>query len=167
MYLRAKGWLCLDLYVLSVRHNSVSSWHLKMVKMVNFMLCVFCLLRAQLLSPVKLFVTLWTIAYQAPLSMGFFLQEYWSGLSFLPPGPLPDPGIKPLSLELQAYSLLLSHWGNPCGFCHNIFFKRFFKAMISLKQLNSYLNWYKTTTKNAYRNLWWTWKLLMHLLDGC
>ena len=39
----------------------------------------------------------WTIAHQAPLSMGFSRQEYWSGLPFPPPGGLPDPGIKPSS----------------------------------------------------------------------
>ena len=43
------------------------------------------------------FVTPWTVACQAPLSMGFPRQEYWSGLPFLSPGDLPDPGIKPLS----------------------------------------------------------------------
>ena len=41
--------------------------------------------------------SLWTIAHQAPLSMGFFRQEYWSGLPCLPPEDLPDSGIKPLS----------------------------------------------------------------------
>ena len=51
---------------------------------------------AQLLSCVQLFVTLWTVARQAPLSMGFSRQEYWSGLPFLPPS-LPNPGIKPAS----------------------------------------------------------------------
>ena len=45
-----------------------------------------------------LFVTPWTIAYQAPLSMGFSRQEYWSGLPCPPPGDLSDPGIKPSSL---------------------------------------------------------------------
>ena len=49
-------------------------------------------------SCVKLFATPWTVAHQAPLSMGFFRQEYWSGLPFPPPGDLPDPGIKPKSL---------------------------------------------------------------------
>ena len=39
--------------------------------------------------------TPWTIAHQAPLSMGFSRQEYWSWLPFLPPGNLPDPGIEP------------------------------------------------------------------------
>ena len=42
-------------------------------------------------------VTPWTVAHQAPLSMGFSRQEYWSGLSFPSPGDLPDPGIKPRS----------------------------------------------------------------------
>ena len=42
--------------------------------------------------------TLWTIALQAPLSMGFSRQEYWSGLPYPPPGDLPDPGIEPVSL---------------------------------------------------------------------
>ena len=49
-------------------------------------------------SRVQLFVTLWTVAYRAPLSMGFSRQEYWNGLSFPPPGDLPDPGIEPTSL---------------------------------------------------------------------
>ena len=40
-------------------------------------------------------MTLWTVAHQAPLSMGFPRQEYWSGLPFPSPGDLPDPGIKP------------------------------------------------------------------------
>ena len=46
---------------------------------------------------VQLFATLWTIAHQAPLSIGFPRQEYLSGLPFPPPGDLPDPGIKPSS----------------------------------------------------------------------
>ena len=54
------------------------------------------------LSRVQLFVTPWTIARQAPLSMEFSRQGYWSGLSFPSPGDLPDPGIKPESPALQA-----------------------------------------------------------------
>ena len=49
-------------------------------------------------SHVQLFVTLWTTAQQAPLSMGFSRQEYWSGLPCPPPGDLPDPGIEPACL---------------------------------------------------------------------
>ena len=64
-------------------------------------------------SHVQLFATLWIVACQAPLSMGFFRQEYWNGLSCPPPGDLPNPGIKPVSHEMQADSLLLRHQGNP------------------------------------------------------
>ena len=52
-----------------------------------------------LFSPVQFFATLWTVACQALLSMGFSKQEYWSGLTFPPPGDLPDPGIEPTFLE--------------------------------------------------------------------
>ena len=51
----------------------------------------------------------WTVARQAPLSMGFSKQEYWSGLSFPSPGNLPDPGIKLMSPAWQVDFLLLSH----------------------------------------------------------
>ena len=54
------------------------------------------------LSRVRLFKTLWTVAPQAPLSMGFFRKEYWNGLPFLAPRDLPDPGIEPLSLTSPA-----------------------------------------------------------------
>ena len=49
------------------------------------------------LSHVQPFVTPWTVAYQAPLSMGFSRQEFWSGLPFPPPGDLPDQGMGPVS----------------------------------------------------------------------
>ena len=64
-------------------------------------------------SCVWLFVTLWTVAHQAPLSMGLSMQEYWSELPFPSPGDLPDPGIELTSLALQADSLWLSHQGSP------------------------------------------------------
>ena len=54
------------------------------------------------LSHVRLFVTLWTVAHQAPLSMGFSRQEYWSGFPFPSPGDLPDPGTEPTSLVSPA-----------------------------------------------------------------
>ena len=53
-------------------------------------------------SSVRLFATLWTVAHEAPLSMGFSRQEYWSGLPCPPPGDLPDPGIEPTSLMSPA-----------------------------------------------------------------
>ena len=58
---------------------------------------------AQSLSHVQLFVTLWTTACQAPVSLEFSRQEYWSGLPFPPPGDLPDPGIEPRSLVSPAW----------------------------------------------------------------
>ena len=61
----------------------------------------------------KLFATSWTIALQTPLSMGFSRQEHWSGLPFLPPGDLPNPGIKSRSPELQADSLPSEPPGKP------------------------------------------------------
>ena len=56
-----------------------------------------CFSRVRLCDP-------WTVALQAPLSMGVFRQEYWSGLPFPPPGDLPDPGIELTSPTLQADS---------------------------------------------------------------
>ena len=64
-------------------------------------------------SLVWLFATPWTVACQAPPSMGFSKQEDWSGLPFPPPGDLLDPGIIPTSPavpSLRVDSLLLSHW---------------------------------------------------------
>ena len=58
-----------------------------------------------MLSRVQLFVGSWTVACQAPLSMEFSRQEYWSGLPFPPPGDLPDPGIEPGAPALQVASL--------------------------------------------------------------
>ena len=59
-------------------------------------------MRAIQFGQVRLFVTQWTISHQAPLSMGFSRQEYWSGLPCPPPGDLPDPGIEPTSLTSPA-----------------------------------------------------------------
>ena len=65
------------------------------------------------LSRVRLFVTPWTAAYQAPLSVGLSRQENWSGLSFPSPGDLPDPGIEPRSPALQADALHSDPPGKP------------------------------------------------------
>ena len=56
-------------------------------------------------SHIRLCATPWTVACQAPLSMGFPRQEYWSGVPFPSPGDLPNPGIEPTSSALQADSL--------------------------------------------------------------
>ena len=68
--------------------------------MLIFNLCIPC--KISCFSHVQLFVMLWTVVHQAPLSMGFSRQEYWSGLPFRSPGDLPNPVIKHL--------LCLLHW---------------------------------------------------------
>ena len=66
-----------------------------------------------MLSRVRLFATPWTVAYQAPQSMEFSRQEYWSGLPFPSPGDLPNPGIEPGSPALQADALPSEPPGKP------------------------------------------------------
>ena len=66
-----------------------------------------------MLSCVRLFVTLWTVAHYTPLSVEFSRQEHWSGLPFPSAGDLPDPGIEPRSSALQADSLLSESPGKP------------------------------------------------------
>ena len=76
-----------------------------------FVFCTLVVLCAKSLSRVLLFATLWTVAHQAPLSVGFSRQEYWSGLQCSPPGDLPDPGIKPASLTSPALAGgFFTHW---------------------------------------------------------
>ena len=67
----------------------------------------------KLLSRVQFFVTPWTVAHQAPLSMGFSRHEYWSGLPLPSPGDLPNPGIEPGSPTLQADALTSEPPGKP------------------------------------------------------
>ena len=97
----------------------------------------------------SLCASLWTIAHQAPLSMGFSKQEYWSGLPCLHPGHLPNPGIQPLSLispalaGISPYSLPLLLPGKPHILCivyfyfscktnlGSIYFLSFFSPLIA------------------------------------
>ena len=68
---------------------------------LKFITCM----KVKLLSHVRLFATAWTVAYQAPLSMGLSRQGYWSGLPFPSPRNLPNPGIEPRPPALQADAL--------------------------------------------------------------
>ena len=68
--------------------------------------------KVKALSHVRLFATPWTVAYQAPLSMEYSRQKYWSGLPFASPGDLPDPGIELGSPALQADALPSEPPGN-------------------------------------------------------
>ena len=89
----------------------------------KYLLCVPLWVYAQLLSCVWLFAIPWTVAHQASLSMEFSRQEYWSGLPFLPPGNIPDPGIKhtsPVSPSLAGRFLYYcAIWVSPCEWTCN------------------------------------------------
>ena len=72
----------------------------------------------KLLSRVQLLATPWTVAHQAPPSMEFSRQEYWSGLPFPSPGDLPNPGNKPRSPALQADTLPSELPGKPIHYAY-------------------------------------------------
>ena len=93
-------------------------------------------------SRVWFFVTVGTVAHQAPLSMGFSRQEYWSGLPCPPPGDLLYLGTQPAFPEvpaLQANSLLLSHWGSP--FLSLLSVKMFTEHLLSTRYNPMYLEY--------------------------
>ena len=72
--------------------------------------------KVKLLSHIQLFAAPWAVAHQAPPSMEFSRQEYWSGLPFPSPGDLPNPGIEPGSPALQADALLSEPPGNQISY---------------------------------------------------
>ena len=85
----------------SLLHSRVTQFYTYMSEWVKSLSCV------------RLFVTPWTVAYQASLSTGFSRHEYWSGLPFPSPGDLPDPGIEPRSPALEAEALTSEPPGKP------------------------------------------------------
>ena len=92
------------------------------------------------LSCVQLYVTPWTIARQAPLSLGFSRQEYWSGVPFPSPGDLPDPGMESTSPAVpvwQADSLSLSHQGSHANSSTKFNIYRFIEPPAQLRNRNS------------------------------
>ena len=109
-------------------------------------------------SCVWLFVTPWNVAYQAPQSMEFSRQEYWSGLPFPSPGPLPDPGIKSGSPALQAGALPSEPPGKPntkkrCPFHHRGLECRSWKSKYtwSSRQVWSWnAEWSRTKAKRVW-----------------
>ena len=102
--------ICLLLWGLTTWHKVPHDTQIKSMALVVGALSknskfIFIIMYACMLihcSRVQLFATPWTVARQAPLSMGFSKQEYWSGLLCPPPGDLPDPGIKPVFLMSSA-----------------------------------------------------------------
>ena len=96
------SWFFVFQWIWKVVVNKSGTAHIVLSKLLpSASLCV------QSFSCVQFFATLWTVAHQAPLSMEFSRQEYWSGLPFPSPGDLPDPGTEsasPVSLALQVDS---------------------------------------------------------------
>ena len=89
-------------------------------KQISFpLILAYKLVHAQSLSCVWLFVTLWTVAHQAPLSMGFSRQEYWSGLPFPSPGDLPKPRMEPSSPALAGRFYTTELPGKPVVYLEN------------------------------------------------
>ena len=106
--------------------------------------CSFqCYAAVQVLSHVQLFVTLWTVAHQAPLSMGFSRQEYWSGLSFSSPGN--HPRIKLMSPAWQVDSLAPRYLESPIQ-CYNHFVNQIYCWLI----LNSFFERYDNMTGKTW-----------------
>ena len=85
----------------------------------------------------QLFVTSWTVACQAPLSMGFPRQEYWSGLPFPSPGDLPDSGIKPMSPALAGRFFTTEPPTKPL-LSHFVHFKRLRESHLNLNNNSIY-----------------------------
>ena len=120
-------------------HSKVGGLHdhelqrLMMIKMTNFILCC-----AWSFSHIQLFATPWTVARQAPPSMGFSRQEEWSGLPCPPPEDLPNPGIESRSPTLQADPLPSEPPGKPKFYVMSIINILIFKT---LNSLNDNLLW--------------------------
>ena len=102
-----------NLHLVTVQRNPLIKRHPCLPKTLNqvvsyyhfqtpFIAACVCACVLSHFSRARLLSILWTVVYQAPLSMGFSRQEYWSGLLFPNPGDLPDPGIKPTSLMSPA-----------------------------------------------------------------
>ena len=102
-------------------------------------------------------MTLWTVALEAPLSIGFCRQEHWSGLSCPPPGDLPDTGIEPASpaaSALQADSLPLSHQENPEVSLRTIFLKTFLLILIHSGRSNKVSQSEQLKQQTLHSQLW-------------
>ena len=96
--------------------NSCVSLENTFYTLIEYLCSLFMLLFSRSTKYVRVFATPWTVTCQAPLSMGFSEQEYWSGLPCPSPGDLPDPGIKRGSPTLQADSLPSEPPENPSLF---------------------------------------------------
>ena len=113
---------CLKIYINMISntfincHEHWAQWWIGIRPALSMLWLCVCMLSC--FSHVHRFVILWIVAHQAPLSMGFSRQEYWSGLSFPSPGDLPNPRIKRTSLMSSAligrFLTTSPTWGAHC-----------------------------------------------------
>ena len=105
-----------------------STESISVVKMLIFHIDYFKNCKVKSFIRFRLFATPWTLAHQAPPSMGFSRQEYWSGLPFPSPGDLPNPGIKPRSPTLRSDVLTSEPPGKPLKIVKIWVFKNKYKG---------------------------------------
>ena len=119
--------------------DRIHQWsHLALDFIFDYCFSLFvCVCLLSRFSLVHLFATLWTVAHQVSLSMGFSRQEHWNGLPCPPPGNLPHPGIKPRSPALQVDSLPAELPGKPF-----IQYMSFYSLLIS-QNMETYPYWCK------------------------
>ena len=104
----------------------------------------------------------WTVAHQAPPSMGFSRQEYWRGLPFPSPGDLPNPGMKPRSPTLQAYALTSAPPGKPIGVGSLSLLQGIFMTQESNQGL-LHCTWILYQLSYEGSLYWYEWYLLLYL----
>ena len=97
-------------------HLSHSNSDLSLTRLSTYSICFYCLIVC-VFSCVRFFVAQWTVGHQAPLSMEFSRQEYWSELLFPTPGYLPDSGMELVSLSLVGGFLTTAPSGKPYMCC--------------------------------------------------
>ena len=113
------------------------------------------------LSRVQLFVIPWTVAHQAPPSMGFSRQEYWSGLPFSYPGDLPNPGIEPRSPHCRKMLYRPSHQWSPRTICLCITLDSWEQtALLHTRIPTAYEEGKKSLIFSSMYSLSWPWNLL-------
>ena len=116
--------------------------------------CMKGKVKVKSLSCVRLLVTPWTAAYQAPLSMGFSRRDYWSGLPCPPPGDLPDPRIEPASLTSPAlvgrFFTTSTTWSTCDHFVHEYAMKDFLSYSPCMIQDAPFIPWQLLSSSLVY-----------------
>ena len=129
--------------------------YIKQVLMVRLKMkichCLLFKVKVKSLTRVRFFATPWTVAHQAPLSMGFSRQEYWSGLPFPSSGDLPYPGIEPRSPALQADTLTSEPPGKYTYYLKTVMIQLEYFAC---KQISKTILWWNGLDKNQAQDMW-------------